>query len=105
MIWNEYPYSNVHELNLDWLLSRMKKLMQDVDEFKKLVDGKLDEQDGQIAEMKEILDNFIEEIERQLYPIASEIINQLIESGAFQVGVRYDEETEALTIVFTEEGE
>lgn len=26
MFWDKYPYSNLHELNLDWLLSEMKQL-------------------------------------------------------------------------------
>lgn len=31
---NKYPYTDFHELNLDWLLNRMKQLEIDFDEFK-----------------------------------------------------------------------
>ena len=34
--WNEYPYSNVHELNLDWILKQLKILEDDVKEVVEL---------------------------------------------------------------------
>lgn len=34
MFWNKYPYSDMHELNLDWILSEIMKLHKDYDEFK-----------------------------------------------------------------------
>lgn len=32
--WNKYPYSDFHELNLDWIINAMKKLEIEFDEFK-----------------------------------------------------------------------
>ena len=32
-IWEEFPYTNFHELNLDWLLKEMKELRHDFAEF------------------------------------------------------------------------
>lgn len=34
MFWNKYPYTDMHELNLDWILSEIMKLHKDYDEFK-----------------------------------------------------------------------
>lgn len=31
MFWNKYPYTNFHELNLDWLLEQMKSLNERMD--------------------------------------------------------------------------
>lgn len=32
-LWNKYPYSSMHELNLDWILKLMQELHADWDEF------------------------------------------------------------------------
>lgn len=34
MFWNKYPYTDMHELNLDWILAEIMKLHHDYDEFK-----------------------------------------------------------------------
>lgn len=31
--WNNYPYTSLHELNLDWLLTKMKELDEKVDDL------------------------------------------------------------------------
>lgn len=36
MFWNKYPYTDFHELNLDWILEEIKKLHEDMDEFEAL---------------------------------------------------------------------
>lgn len=33
MLFNKYPYTDMHELNLDWILAKMKELDQEVDDF------------------------------------------------------------------------
>lgn len=33
MFWKKYPYTNFHELNLDWILARMMELHEEWDEF------------------------------------------------------------------------
>lgn len=33
-MWNEFPYTNFHELNLDWIISTIKKLCGELSDFK-----------------------------------------------------------------------
>ena len=32
-LWNNFPYSNVHELNLDWIIEKMKYLVDQWDSY------------------------------------------------------------------------
>lgn len=34
MMWNEYPWSNVHELNLNWIIKQVFDYGKSIDEFK-----------------------------------------------------------------------
>lgn len=43
MIWNEYPYSNVHELNLNWLLKQVLEGKIKIKELEDIVNNKIDE--------------------------------------------------------------
>ena len=52
---------------------------------------------GKIKEIVEGFNDFTEEF----HNYGAEIINELINSGKFTVGVTYDEATESLNIIFT----
>ena len=86
-MWHKYPYTNFHDLNLDWLLGLVKDLEKSVLELSVKVD------DG----IKYMKDN--------LYANAQTIINQFIDDGTLFVAVTYTEETERLDIVTSQEGE
>lgn len=42
-MFNEYPYTNFHELNADWLVNTMKKLSNEWDEFHKQLTAEFEE--------------------------------------------------------------
>lgn len=54
--WNNYPYTSLHELNLDWLLAKMKELDEKVDD---LVQTAIDEA---TENAKEYVDQELQEV-------------------------------------------
>ena len=78
---HKFPYSNFHELNLDWIISEVKKLREEFTGLKK-------ETDEAIDYMKD-----------NIYATTTEIINQAIIDGSINVGITYDAVTEELDII------
>ena len=33
MFWNKYPHTDLHELNLDWILGVVKKIDDDIEKY------------------------------------------------------------------------
>ena len=33
-VFNQFPYTNFHEVNLDWLIAKVKELLDDWNEYK-----------------------------------------------------------------------
>ena len=67
---NKYPYTDFHELNLDWFLA----------EFKKVMDRLLDLEDA-FATLKEYVDEYFNNLDLQQQ--VNNYFNSLIESGEF----------------------
>lgn len=82
-IFDEYPYSNVHELNLNWLLKTMKKLGISFNDLEKYVDGKIDELDEYIKEE-------IEKLNQYLIDNLQQTLQELIQQGYFSIELAYD---------------
>lgn len=80
---HKFPYSNFHELNLDWIISEVKKLREEYTLLKKETDEAIDY----------MTDN--------IYETTTEIINQAIIDGSINVGITYDAVTEELDIIVT----
>lgn len=54
---NKYPYTDLHELNLDWILAEMKRLDAKIDEIVETITAEVTAQaiayiDGQVADIK-----------------------------------------------------
>lgn len=80
---HKFPYANFHELNLDWIISEVKKLREEFTGVKKEIDDAVDY-------MKD-----------NIYETTTEIINQAIIDGSINVGITYDAVTEELNIIVT----
>lgn len=114
MFRNLIPYTDIHEMNLDWVIAKVKEYILKTEDIEKFVNDSIEEQNTKIENaLKEIADKLIEIDEAfeelriyivdNLRIIANEIINELIESGTLQIGTTYDAETEELNIVITRE--
>lgn len=103
------PYTNFHELNLDWIVKKVKECLEKSDEVEDFVNKSIEEQNAKIEqalrEVSEGMEEIMTYINENLRTIANEIINQLIDSGELYIGTTYDAETEELNIVLTREGE
>lgn len=80
---HKFPYANFHELNLDWIISEVKKLREEFTGVKKEIDDAV----------KYMKDN--------IYQTTSEIINQAIIDGSINVGVTYTAADERIDIIVT----
>lgn len=78
---HKFPYSNFHELNLDWIISEVKKLREEFTGVKKEIDDAVDY------------------MKNNIYETTTEIINQAIIDGSINVGITYDAVTEELDII------
>ena len=55
MFWNEYPYTDFHELNLSWTLKTIRSLMDAV----KQIDGWIENHQTEYEQLKELYDQII----------------------------------------------
>lgn len=62
-LFEHFPYSNFHELNLDWIISEIKKLRDDVDALQKKIDG--------------LKEEILNEVDQKIADAKTEILNQL----------------------------
>lgn len=81
MAFNMFPYSNFHELNLDWMLTELKDFSVQLDEFRTRLDTI---REGILADCKEYTDAAIAE----KYGEFQQQYNQLlIDFGNFQTSI------------------
>ena len=50
-LFEQFPYTNLHDINLDWLLRKVKSLTGEVEKLEKLIDGLADLDPEQIQEL------------------------------------------------------
>ena len=83
---NKYPYSDFHELNLDWILETVSNLEKRVDNLKhefleqanKYTDEKFAEFKNDLAELEQELNTVVEELQAQ-YSEFTSVINAKIQ--------------------------
>lgn len=84
MMWNEYPYSNVHELNLDWIVKEIIKVVRE----QVLIHGEIDD----VRDEMNDLENRVEDLV-QYY------ITKAIQEGTIEVNLLYNSSDESLEFV------
>ena len=78
---HRFPYSNFHEINLDWLINSMKTL------------------ESSFKELSDKVDDAVLYMKNNIYQTTSEIINQAIIDGSINVGVTYTAPDERIDII------
>ena len=84
MLGFKFPYTNFHELNLDWLISEMDSL-----------DSKLNALENDMLKIYQF-------VKDNLKNYAIEYMNYLIQSGELNVAVQYTAVDERLDIIVTQ---
>jgi methyl-accepting chemotaxis protein len=67
-VFEQFPYSNFHDLNLDWILKAMKEAVSSVDAFT----GKVTELDNKVDDMQQeiaIVNSMIQQINSEIAKI------------------------------------
>lgn len=60
-MFNEYPYTDFHEMNLDWILKKMKEMSASIDNIPNLIDKLLSDKG-----LQEIISQYINELREQI---------------------------------------
>lgn len=79
-MFRKYPYTNFHDINLDWIISRIKDF------------------EAMLKKMAQDIANLFEKVGEEV----NKIINQYIKDGTLYVAMEYKPETEELNIILTE---
>ena len=56
-MFNEYPYTDFHEMNLDWILKKMKEMSASIDNIPNLIDKLLSDKGLQEIISQQIIVN------------------------------------------------
>lgn len=76
-VFSNFPYTNFHEMNMDWLLEQVRKISDEWDQYKTDMDLWKLGVDDQLAEFQSWFDNLDVQDEVRT------VINELIQSGEF----------------------
>lgn len=77
--WNRFPYSNFHEINLDWIIREMKKISGSVSDFARHWEKALKQETGERQEADRQLQENID-AEQDRAEAAEEALDQKIEA-------------------------
>lgn len=86
-MFNRYPYTNFHDLNLDWMLEEMTliaKDIQDLTDWKEAraerdayYDKKIDELTAEYERLSSLYDDFVQQVNTQFAALSTEITDQV----------------------------
>lgn len=81
MVWRLYPYTNFHELNLNWLTSEIKRLSTEWIEYNNNWADWRDDTDKKLEELKKYVDDYFSNLD--ITTEITNIFNELVDSGFF----------------------
>ena len=83
MAWEQFPYSNFHDLNLDWIIEQLKELQENLKDFKKSTENHFDDLDNTTASIENWISSFdtryIEKVVREY--LATMIFVEISDAG------------------------
>ena len=85
MFWNKYPYTDFHEMNLDWLLTTYQKIVEDIQTLQQWVtthQGEYEEAMRRLAAVENEIDTFETQIRAQFAELSAQIERELAEQRA-----------------------
>ena len=82
MAFENFPYTDFHNLNIDWLLCEMKKLLGD---YSGIIDN-ISEIEKKLTALSEAMDNFYEP--DVFFHTVSEVVKEYVDSGVFEEFIR-----------------
>ena len=85
-VFEQFPYSNFHDLNLDWVLNEIKSFA-----------ARLDGYEGDLADMQQQLNRFPEEFTEEFTQVIYRILNE--EWGELLPAVTIDDDGKVLAVV------
>lgn len=77
--WHDYPYTDLHEMNLDWVISKLKELDQRVDDI--VADVVQQATEGAIEASKAYIDEQMADINAEFEDVKSIVYNMSIDVG------------------------
>ena len=95
------PYTNFHELNLDWIVKKVAESVTKVNDIEKVVKESLEAQDVKIDDLDTYVRTVMSTITENIEQITNDVLNQMIKDGELNVGLTYTAATEALDLVVT----
>ena len=89
MVWHNYPYTNVHELNLDWIIKEMSIIRKDIellnkwklsrDERDAEIDRQLEDLNRRFVILENLYNTFVDEVNTRFDELALQITTQVNE--------------------------
>jgi len=86
-IWEKVPYTNYHDLNLDWIITTMKEIKSDIDllnEWKASrdqrdaeIDAQLEDLNTRFTALETLYNTFVDEVNTRFTELETEITDQV----------------------------
>lgn len=92
-VFENFPYTNFHELNLDWIIKKVKDMKTEVEQVQITTDQELED-------FRTYFQNELDELENLLNNQIMQYVEQYVDDhlSQFVVNATYDEATRTITL-------